>query len=397
VQPVFCGASLCALTKKEGGIRPIAVGCVLGWLIAKWACRLVNPKMATHLSHTELSFVVPRAIETAGHAARCYISHLRPGQTMLKLDFKNAFNSVYRDITLQTIPDDLPELNPFVYQCYANASVLQFGDELLSSSVGAQQGDPLGPLLFCLASFKLTRSVQSEFNVGYLDDGTIASDADALLRDLELVKREGPNIRLLLNERKCKIITDDFLVVARFREVAPTIVHLTPESRRRRTSRCTCWQQCICHVSFATQILGAKVFDRSFINSSSTWCIHLLRHCFSIPKLWYTLHSAPCFADGSLGQYDRVIQMTLMSLLNTNLSASEAALTQAVLPASAGGLGKQMVTNLALPAFMSSSITGTNDLVKWSRFHDFLAVDEPVYCSATDAWLALTQRDSISV
>ena len=43
-----------------------------------------------------------------------------------------------------------------------------------------------------------------------------------------------------------------------------------------------------------------------------------------------------------------------------------------------------------------SSITGTNDLVKQllpMRFHDFSAVDEPVYCSVKDD--ALTQRDSI--
>ena len=90
--------------------------------------------------------------------------------------------------------------------------------------------------------------------------------------------------------------------------------------------------------------------------------------------------------------------MTLQSLLNIDLSASVAALTQAVLPVSAGGLGIRMATDLALPAFMSS-ITGTNDLVKQllpMRFHDFSAVDEPVYCSAKDEWLALTQRDSIA-
>ena len=60
--------------------------------------------------------------------------------------------------------------------------------------------------------------MKSEFNVWYLDDGSIAGDADVLLRDFEFVKREGPNIGLLLNESKCEIITDDFLVAARFRQ-----------------------------------------------------------------------------------------------------------------------------------------------------------------------------------
>jgi len=34
VRPVFCGASLCALRKKDCGIRPIAVGCTLRRLVA---------------------------------------------------------------------------------------------------------------------------------------------------------------------------------------------------------------------------------------------------------------------------------------------------------------------------------------------------------------------------
>jgi hypothetical protein len=35
IQPVFCGASLCALNKKDGGIRTIAVGGILRRLVAK--------------------------------------------------------------------------------------------------------------------------------------------------------------------------------------------------------------------------------------------------------------------------------------------------------------------------------------------------------------------------
>jgi hypothetical protein len=226
VQSVFCGASLCALSKKSGGICPIAVGFVLRRLIAKCACRSVNRKMVSHFSHTQLGFGTPRAAEAVAHAARCYISRLRDGQAMLKLDFTNAFNSLYRDLILQTVLDELPELYPFIYMCYANASVLQFGDEVFASCEGAQQGDPLGPLLFCLASFKLARSISSEFNVWYLDDGTVAGDADTLLREFELVKREGPRLGLILNERKCEIITDDLDVMARFRQIAPNIMHV---------------------------------------------------------------------------------------------------------------------------------------------------------------------------
>jgi hypothetical protein len=146
IQPVFCGASLCALNKKDGGIRPIAVGSSLRRLVAKAACKAVMTKMAARFLPVQLGFGVPRATEAAAHAARSYIAGLQPGQGLLKLDFSNAFNKVRRDNMFQTVHDELPELYPFVHMCYASASLLNFGDHLLLSDEGAQQGDPLGPL-----------------------------------------------------------------------------------------------------------------------------------------------------------------------------------------------------------------------------------------------------------
>ena len=35
IQPIFFGANLCALSKKDGGIRPIAVGSTLRRLVTK--------------------------------------------------------------------------------------------------------------------------------------------------------------------------------------------------------------------------------------------------------------------------------------------------------------------------------------------------------------------------
>ena len=46
-------------------------------------------------------------------------------------------------------------------------------DHILESAEGVQQGDPLGPLLFCFTIQSLILKLQSEFSVFYLDDGTI--------------------------------------------------------------------------------------------------------------------------------------------------------------------------------------------------------------------------------
>jgi hypothetical protein len=83
---------------------------------------------------------------------------------MLKTDFSNAFNSVHLDSIFQAVHDELPELYTFIFMCYYNTSFLSFVEHLLLSDEGAQQGDPLGPLMICPTALKLGRNMKSEFN-----------------------------------------------------------------------------------------------------------------------------------------------------------------------------------------------------------------------------------------
>jgi hypothetical protein len=105
VRPVFCGASLCALSKKDGGIRPIAVGCTLRRLIAKAACSAVRDQVTQRHAPLQLGFGVKQGAEAAAHAARCYVSNLRPGGALLKIDFANAFNTISRDEVFISVAD----------------------------------------------------------------------------------------------------------------------------------------------------------------------------------------------------------------------------------------------------------------------------------------------------
>ena len=81
------------------------------------------------------------------HATRSYL-HSTEEPAVLKLDFKNAFNSVRRKSMLEAVKRVVPSLYPFVYKSYSVSSFLYFGDSYISSQEGIQQGDPLGPLLF---------------------------------------------------------------------------------------------------------------------------------------------------------------------------------------------------------------------------------------------------------
>ncbi|KAL0218867.1 hypothetical protein P9112_004520 [Eukaryota sp. TZLM1-RC] len=68
----------------------------------------------------------------------------------------------------------LQELMPYFQTTYCKNSDLHFGDSILKSSSGVKQGDPLGPLLFCLVIHPILLQFQEMFPslkmIAYMDD-----------------------------------------------------------------------------------------------------------------------------------------------------------------------------------------------------------------------------------
>ena len=69
----FFGANLIALNKKEGGVRPIAVGNTLRRLVAKCAGFLVRDEMSELLVPFQLGYGVKGGAEAAVHGARLFL------------------------------------------------------------------------------------------------------------------------------------------------------------------------------------------------------------------------------------------------------------------------------------------------------------------------------------
>jgi hypothetical protein len=148
--PAIFGASITALKKKNGGLRPIAVGYVWRRLAAKTCCIHVSERASHILSPRQLGFGVSGGAEAAAHATRLFVQNMSTEHVLIKVDFSNAFNTIRRDTILEAVAIHFPELLPFAISTYGDTSDLVFGDFTLSSSEGAQQGDPLGPLFFAL-------------------------------------------------------------------------------------------------------------------------------------------------------------------------------------------------------------------------------------------------------
>jgi len=155
---------------------------------------------------TQLGVGVKGGCEALIHAARHFLTNKDLDEAFVKLDFVNAFNSVRRDSLFEAVAQHRPDLLEYVLSSYATASVLWVGDSYIMSAEGIQQGDPLGPLLFCLALNGPLLKIQAEFVSGYLDDVGLGDSVPHLIEQVRTLEREAASIGLRLNHDKCEII-----------------------------------------------------------------------------------------------------------------------------------------------------------------------------------------------
>jgi hypothetical protein len=332
-------ASLCALHKKDGGIRPIAIGNCLRKLTSKLACFQSRNIVNSYLSPHQLGVATKLGCEAAILTTRTFVNN----DQNRGRDFKNAFNSVERDCILKEVQCHTPLLYTYLYQCYRNPSTLFFSDRLISSFVGAQQGDPCVPMIFSLAIQPIILSLDSQLNIWYLDDGTLADYPGVVLSDFKEVINLSRKIGFELNFNKCEIFCccedTDLKVIKEFQNLAPGIK--------------------ICDRG-SLSLLGSPIFDQGFKNTVEKTIITvenllnkaeflsrhvaytLIKNCLFIPKFNFLLRTTPFW---KFSNYVNSIDSSLKSL-----------------PIRFGGLGIRRISDICLPAFLSS-VHGVKKLV----------------------------------
>lgn len=144
--------------------------------------------------------VVNGLLELKGHSDK---------MSMLLIDLSNAFNIVYRSHLIKEVRLHCPGISRWVEFCYARPARLYYDQHILSSVLGVQQGDPLGPLLFALTLHPLVKSIASrcklDLHAWYLDDGTIIGDTLEVAKALSIIESEGPCRGLHLNIKKTEV------------------------------------------------------------------------------------------------------------------------------------------------------------------------------------------------
>ena len=384
-RPFFFGASLIGLNKSDGGIRPIAVGCTLRRLAAKCVCAEVKEAMGSLLFPRQLGFGSPMGAEAIVHAARSYLNGLEGDRLMFKLDFKNAFNSIRRDLMLSRTLEKVPVAFPLAYISYRQPSFLFHGEYTIESCEGVQQGDPLGPLLFCIAIHDLINTVKSEFSVFYLDDGILGGSSKDVISDLKVLEERARHIGLVLNHSKSECICKDPSTRDQFLAEFPSVCNTIPEEATLLGSP-------IGGLVSINNALETKISDLEILGErleilQAHDALCLLRNAFSLPKLLYILRTAPCFQSPLLTSFDDLQRRLLESICNVPLTNSN--WMQTSLPITFGGIGIRSAALLAPSAYLASAAgcSSTSLAILPSRLHVSL---NPLHSEALQMWKSLS-------
>jgi ubiquitin len=412
VHPCFAGASLSALRKKDGSLRPIAAGEVLRRLTSKCLCAVVKDDAAAKFAPHQYGVAAKCGTERVIHKTRqTFRRHAMDADfVVFKVDMTNAFNQVSRAAFLERINADFPKLSRWLHWCYRRASDLTFGDFTLSSAEGTQQGDPLGPLIFAAGLHPLVLRIAQEcpdlaLNLWYLDDGVLCGRREDVLRAVSILRDEGPQLGVHINLGKCEVHSHPAgKECARRFQAQAGLKGMTIPDKQIFTGG---------NMYLLGSPIGSAEFSGSFLERECAAparkalealrklqdpqvAYTLLKNCTGFCKLVYALRTTPASAetDKVAAAFDEDILRTFDAFFGP---VRESSLRQVHRPTRIGGMGlRSSATHHPVAYF--ASMTTCGELDGWvpgedaafleSRRHILNVLGEP------DSWLdSKTQRE----
>ena len=115
--------------------------------------------------------------------------------------------SVSQDHSIEVCTRRAPSLLHLAVLAYTKPCKLFFGNDVIMSETGIQQGDPLRPVLFALFIDGVARSVTSPINAWYLDDATIGGSILSAKHDDGHIMAALSRIGFDVNSQNVKLST----------------------------------------------------------------------------------------------------------------------------------------------------------------------------------------------
>ena len=362
LHPVLCAANLIPLNKKDGGIRPIAIGDTLRRLVGKVLLRTTRVRAEVEgLQPRQVGVSVPFAAELVGMGVQRLADTVEQSNwAVLQVDVSNAFNSVDRSAILLSAQVKAPSTYNWLTWCYReNTQLFCQGKSVAVSSTGVHQGDAMGPLGFALGLEKALDMCKDAdaalpWSTWYLDDGTLVGTPESLADYLECLVPALASVGLEVNLRKCCLwgpacttdstMTEDGLpenlslhhplrkvpVVPYGSSTGITVLGVPVDAPGSLTHAKHKWSETVQHTATTLEAL------RQYPNAQVRHC--LLRHCLDACKVNHLMRACPEAAGSeAILRMNCDLKQAVTDLVGCGLSIQ--AWEQATLAISMGGLG----------------------------------------------------------
>ena len=355
---------LCLIPKPDGGIRPIAIGDV--WLRA--LNRIVNsiiaPAVGPSLAPFQYGVGVKGGAEIVSHLCQGSQHYMEardadtiPWDTdfddksdpisMAALDYSNAFNTMFRSTILEGVVEHCPSITQLYRWSYGSIAILCLSDGLpiCTSETGVRQGDPLGPLLYCVGFHPVLVELKRKFPrvtvAAYIDDDTLIGPRGQIIKALAFLEAKLATIGQHCNLAKSVLLDPshrDASDPAPFSPIPVTSVGMKLLGGPLGQS-CSGPLGSESYVSnFLTKHIGAKAKVLPHLDKlppDIAFC--LLRTCVNTRPMYLTRILAPWLTESISKSFDILVDNSLSVI--TGFKADLPPLSQAVrgLPLHLGG------------------------------------------------------------
>ena len=158
---------------KQPGVHPIGIGEIPRRIIAKAVLAALRCDIQSSVGSVQLCGNQIGGCEAAVHAVKEMFKD-EGTQGVLLVDATNAFNCLNRNVALQNIQFNCPEIATILINTYQRPLVLMINWQELLSEEGTTQGDPLSTPMYAISILPLIRRLANDNvqQVWYADDTT---------------------------------------------------------------------------------------------------------------------------------------------------------------------------------------------------------------------------------
>jgi hypothetical protein len=320
-------------------------------------------QMETFFAPLQFGVGISQGAEVVVHATRVMMDQ-HPDWVVFKTDFRNAF--VCRAKALEVVRQEFPQLLPWLQSIYSERSHLWMQSDaglgggardFIWSEDGAQQGDPLGPFLFCVAMQQVlvqanaVLSAAGGFALGDMDDITGSGPVEVVADVLKVIGDAAAEIGLELQLQKCSVFCPRG-------DPVPDI----PADVERADG--------------GLVVLGVPMGSREFVEDSlmeivtdletlvpklvkmedSQRAMVLLRMCFA-QKFTFWLRTVETLAvQRAAIRFDQAVERCFCGVLRIEAALTREQWQQVVLETKHGGCGVACAAKTAAAAFVSSVV-----------------------------------------